>query len=33
MTTEDPMNLDRWDTIQSRRRDVPFSVIDGGRKD
>lgn len=30
---DDPKNLDPSDTIQSRRMHVPFSVIDGGRKD
>lgn len=30
-TTENPMNLDRGDTIQSSRKFNPFSVIDGGK--
>jgi hypothetical protein len=31
--TDSPKNLNPSDTLQSRRRHVPFSVIDGGRKD
>jgi len=31
--TDNPMNLDRGDTIQSTRKFAPFTVIDGGRKD
>jgi IS1 family transposase len=32
-TTDSPKNLNPSDTLQSRRRHNPFSVIDGGRKD
>ena len=31
--TENPMNLNRGDTLQSVRKFHPFVVIDGGKKD